>query len=1030
MAVKKNNMQLKIHFLLFFYYCIGFCSFGLARVAEKTNLNMEVSALLSIKAGLIDPLNSLHDWKLPDNVALKYSAHCNWTGVWCNSDGAVEKLDLSHMNLSGRISDDIQRLKSLSSLNLCCNDLSSILPKAVSNLTSLNSIDVSQNLFTGSFPVGFGRVSGLTLLNASSNNFSGILPEDLGNATSLETLDLRGNFFQSSVPKSFKNLRKLKFLGLSGNILTGQIPGELGQLSSLETIILGYNVFEGGIPVEFGNLSSLKYLDLAVGNLSGEIPAELGKLKLLETVFLYKNNFEGKLPPLIGNITSLQLLDLSDNNLSGEIPAEVAELKNLQLLNLMCNRLSGSVPAALGGLRQLQVLELWNNSLSGPLPIDLGKNSPLQWLDISSNSFSGEIPATLCNGGNLTKLILFNNAFSGPVPVSLSNCLSLVRVRMQNNFLSGTIPIGLAKLGRLQRLELANNSLTGEIPDDIASSTSLSFIDLSSNHLRSSLPSTILSIPSLQTFIASNNNLVGEIPDQFQDFPSLSVFDLSTNHFTGSIPASIASCEKLVTLNLRNNQLTGDIPKSIAMMPTLAVLDISNNSLTGGIPDNFGTSPALEMLNVSYNKLEGPVPANGMLRTINPDDLVGNAGLCGGVLPPCNRYSPTSPRQRSLRTMHIIVGWLIGISSVLAAGILLIGGRLIYKKWYSNGGCFEERFEAGNGEWPWRLMAFQRLGFTTADILACIKESNMVGMGATGVVYKAEMSQSNAIVAVKKLWRSGNDIGTGNSGLYVGEVNLLGKLRHRNIVRLLGFLHNDTSMMIVYEFMQNGSLGEALHGKQAGRLLVDWVSRYNIALGVAQGLAYLHHDCHPPVIHRDIKSNNILLDANLEARIADFGLARMMVRKNETVSMVAGSYGYIAPEYGYTLKVDEKIDIYSFGVVLLELLTGKRPLDPELGESVDIVEWIRRKVGDNKALEEALDPNLGNCKHIQEEMLLVVRIALLCTAKQPKDRPSMRDVITMLGEAKPRRKSSSNDDGNASTKEKPVFCTSPVNGLV
>ncbi|XVF72085.1 hypothetical protein PTKIN_Ptkin12aG0093200 [Pterospermum kingtungense] len=237
-------------------------------------------------------------------------------------------------------------------------------------------------------------------------------------------------------------------------------------------------------------------------------------------------------------------------------------------------------------------------------------------------------------------------------------------------------------------------------------------------------------------------------------------------------------------------------------------------------------------------------------------------------------------------------------------------------------------------------------------------------------------------------------------------------------------------MMIVYEFMQNGSLGEVLHGKQASRLLVDWVSRYNIALGVAQGLAYLHHDCHPPVIHRDIKSNNILLDANLEARIADFGLARMIVRKNETVSMVAGSYGYIAPEYGYTLKVDEKIDIYSFEVVLLELLTGKRPLDPEFRESVNLVEWIRRKVGDNLALEEALDPNLGNCRHIQEEMLLVVRIALLCTAKLPKDRPSMKHVITMLGEAKPRRKSNSNTEGNVSPKEKPVFSTSPVNGLV
>lgn len=193
-------------------------------------------------------------------------------------------------------------------------------------------------------------------------------------------------------------------------------------------------------------------------------------------------------------------------------------------------------------------------------------------------------------------------------------------------------------------------------------------------------------------------------------------------------------------------------------------------------------------------------------------------------------------------------------------------------------------------------MAFHRLGFTASEILACIKESNMIGMGATGIVYKAEMPRSATVLAVKKLWRSAADIEDGTTGDFVGEVNLLGKLRHRNIVRLLGFLYNDKNMMIVYEFMLNGNLGDAIHGKNAaGRLLVDWVSRFNIALGVAHGLAYLHHDCHPPVIHRDIKSNNILLDANLDARIADFGLARMMARKKETVSMVAGSYGYIAP---------------------------------------------------------------------------------------------------------------------------------------
>ncbi|CAN0861268.1 MDIS1-interacting receptor like kinase 1 [Linum grandiflorum] len=1011
-------------FLFFFLF-----SFGLSANDD------EVSALWAIKNGISDPLNSLQDWKVSSN-------HCNWTGVHCNSKGNVESLDLSHLNLSGTVSDEIWNLQSLTSLNLCCNGFSSTLTQSVSNLTALRSIDVSQNLFSGTFPTGLmGSSSALTWLNASSNNFSGPIPEDLGRASPLlEALDLRGNFFQGSIPVSLASLHKLKFLGLSGNNLTGILPAELGQLSSLERLIIGYNEFDGGIPAEFGNLTNLKYLDLAVGNLSGEIPAELGMLKMVETVFFYQNNFQGPIPKSIGNMSSLQLLDLSENFLSGEIPSEIGLLNNLQLLNVMCNQLSGSVPETLGNLPQLQVLELWNNSLSGSLPSDLGRNSPLQWVDVSSNSFSGQIPASLCNAGNLTKLILFNNGFSGPVPDSLSSCPSLVRVRMQNNLLTGTIPVGFGNLGKLQRLELANNSLTGQIPNDLGSSTSLTFIDLSRNNLRSYLPSTILSIPNLQSFMASENNLEGEIPGQFQGCPALSVLDLSSNNFSGTIPASIASCERLVNLNLNNNQLNGEIPESISRMPTLAILDLSNNSLTGRIPQDFGSSAALELLNVSYNKLQGPVPENGLLRTINPNDLAGNVALCGGSLPPCDHSSLIGSRQQNARKKHIIAEWIIGISSVLAFGMALIFAWSLYQRWHLNGTCFDESLEMGSGEWPWRLLAFQRLGFTSSDILACIKESNQIGMGATGTVYKAEIPRVSTVVAVKKLWRSTTDVEAGASGDFVSEVNLLGKLRHRNIVRLLGFLHNDTEMMILYEYMQNGNLGEALHGKQAERLLVDWVSRYNIALGVAQGLAYLHHDCHPQVIHRDIKSNNILLDANLDARIADFGLARMMLQRNETVSMVAGSYGYIAPEYGYTLKVDEKIDIYSYGVVLLELVTGKKPLDPQFGESVDIVEWIRTKIRSNRSLEEVLDESVGNCKHVQEEMLLVLRIALLCTAKLPKDRPSMRDVMTMLGEAKPRRKSSSNNISNSSSTtcngsntnkdRKPVFSTSPVNGLL
>ncbi|KAJ3682446.1 hypothetical protein LUZ60_015019 [Juncus effusus] len=996
-------------------------------INASTTAPDETQALLAIKSSLIDPLDSLQNWK-------SGSPNCNWTGVQCDSKGSVFSLDLSNKNLSGIISKQILQLPNLQTLNLQSNSFSDSLPSFLTSLTSLKFLDFSDNNFDGKFPIGFGSCIDLIALNASGNNFVGPLPDDVSNASALESLDFRGGFFDGSIPVSYRNLQKLKFLGLSGNNLTGILPKELFELSSLEQLIIGYNEFEGPIPKEIGNLTKLQYLDMAIGNLDGPIPSEIGKLSNLNTVYLYKNSLEGEIPKEIGNLTSLTMLDLSDNLITGAIPSEIGNLINLQLLNLMCNKLKGPVPPAVGDLPRLEILELWNNSLTGFLPANLGKNSPLQWLDVSTNSLSGEIPVGLCELGNLTKLILFSNGFTGPVPVSLTECLSLVRVRMHNNRLNGTVPTGFGKLPKLQRLELAGNELSGEIPEDLSLSVSLSFVDLSHNQLQSTLPSNILSIPTLQTFMAADNELTGGVPDELQACPSLSALDLSNNKLQGRIPSSLASCERLVSLSLRNNRFTGTIPSSIAMMPTLSILDLSSNFLTGSIPSNFGSSPALEMLNLAYNNLSGPVPSTGLLRTINPDDLAGNPGLCGGVLPPCTGSTGTlSPSTgfKQAHMKHIAAGWAIGLSIALVSLLTLVLGRKLYRRWRERGTCCEEGFdEEEGGAWPWRLTGFQRVSFTSGDVLACIKEGNVIGMGGTGVVYKAEMPKHHAVVAVKKLWRSGSPENGGacaiQGGELAGEVSLLGRLRHRNVLRILGYLSNESDTMILYEYMPNGSLWEALHGKLKGKLLVDWGSRYNVAVGVAAGLTYLHHDCRPPVIHRDVKSSNVLLDSNVEARIADFGLAKLMMHKNETVSMVAGSYGYIAPEYGYTLKVDQKSDIYSFGVVLMELLTGRRPIEPEFGECQDIVGWVRERLRANRAIEELLDQTAGGlCEHVREEMLLVLRIAVLCTAKSPKDRPSMRDVVTMLAEAKPRRKSSSAAVVAATIKEKPVFTTSP-----
>jgi serine/threonine protein kinase len=336
---------------------------------------------------------------------------------------------------------------------------------------------------------------------------------------------------------------------------------------------------------------------------------------------------------------------------------------------------------------------------------------------------------------------------------------------------------------------------------------------------------------------------------------------------------------------------------------------------------------------------------------------------------------------------------------------------------------------------PWRMTAFQRLDFTAADVARCVEESHgIIGAGSSGTVYRAKMPNGE-VIAVKKLWRQpsaqkegggapaaeppkrrkepaadavGN--GSGNRSM-LAEVEVLGHLRHRNIVRLLGWCTDGEATLLLYEYMPNGSLDDLLHGAGGGKAGLDWDARHRIAVGVAQGVSYLHHDCVPAVAHRDLKPSNILLDADMEARVADFGVAKAL-HGAAPMSVVAGSYGYIAPEYTYTLQVDEKSDVYSFGVVLLEILTGRRSVETEYGEGSNIVDWVRRKVagagaGDvMDAAAWAADQQQagGEAAVARDEMALALRVALLCTSRCPQERPPMRDVVSMLQEARRGRK--------------------------
>ncbi|CAM8906052.1 unnamed protein product [Rhodiola kirilowii] len=990
-----NNFLSSISTIFFFFFCF------LVTNPFQSSAS-QLYSLLSLKSSLTDPQNSLKDWD--HDHATVSDNWCNWSGVKCNhKTSEITSLDLSNRNLSGSVSQNITSLSTLVHLNLSWNSFSGPFPSHIFDLHQLKTLDINHNNFDSTFPIGISKLQFLKIFDAYSNSFVGPLPEDIATLTRLEKLNLSGSYFDGTIPTIYGSFRKLKHLGLAGNLLQGEIPAALSGLTELERLEIGYNRFTGALPVDLGKLWKLRYLDLSKNDLSGKLPLELGNLTLLETLLLFKNQFSGEIPASFSSLRSLKVLDLSDNRLTGAIPESIGSLSQLSILSLMNNWLTGEVPKAIGELSELNTLLLWNNSLTGALPVKLGSNGKLVKLDVSTNRLTGPIPSNICSGNKLTKLILFSNKFKSNVPPSIANCASLVRLRLQDNDFNGTIPYGFGLLQNLTFMDLSQNRFSGYIPRDLGNAVNLEYLNLSQNIFESRLPNNIWNAPNLQIFSASDSKLIGQVPD-FKGCRSLYKIELDKNLLNGSIPWDIEHCTKLLSLNLRDNLLSGIIPWEISTLPSITDINLAYNQLSGTIPENFEKCRTLESFNVSYNLLTGAVPAGTVFANLNPSSFIGNADLCGSTMltSPCDSASDrnldkekSEGEKQPKRTAGAVV-WIIAAAFGLGLFILMAGSRCFH---HHRRHQFVSQMELG----PLKLTAFQRLNFTADDVLECLSASEkIIGMGGAGTVYRAEMPGGETI-AVKKLWGKHKDLLRRRRGV-LAEVEVLGNVRHRNIVRLLGCCSNKETTMLLYEYMPNGSLDDLLHGNVKG--VADWLTRYKIAVGVAQGICYLHHDCDPVIVHRDLKPSNILLDGEMEARVADFGVAKLIM-SDESMSVIAGSYGYIAPEYAYTLQVDEKSDIYSFGVVLMEILSGKRSVEVEFGEGNSIVDWVRSRMkSDGKeGIDHILDKNAGaGCSPVREEMMLLLKIALLCTSRNPAERPSMRDVVSMLEAAKPKRK--------------------------
>jgi hypothetical protein len=658
-------------------------------------------------------------------------------------------------------------------------------------------------------------------------------------------------------------------------------------------------------------------------------------------------------------------LDLSWNNLSGSIPPEMGECSVLVELLLTGNQLTGSIPPELAQLTNLTTLDLSCNMLNGSIPAEIGEVGKLQGLNLAYNSLTGQIPPQLGDIASLTKLNLSGNMLSGSIPDTLGNLTGLSRLDVSNNQLSGGLPSSLATLESIVGLNLEKNQLTGNIAQLLSESS---------------------------------------VWHQAQ------TINLSHNAFSGSIPATIGNATGLSYLDLGGNQFSGSVPNELSNLVQLIYLDLSNNHLSGMFPPELCELRYLTFLNMSYNDLEGQIPSTGMCAKLGASSFIADPGLCGGILgTECTSNYMTMTPTNLLSTgaiLGITIGCTIAFLSLL---FVVLRWRLLKREAVMKTKDLEKKFSMMLDSSTCLTMAKSKeplsinvamfeqplLRLTLADILLATNnfcKTNIIGDGGFGTVYKAILPDGKT-VAIKKLGAAR----TQGNREFLAEMETLGKVKHRNLVPLLGYCSFGEEKLLVYEYMVNGSLDLWLRNRADAVEVLDWNKRFKIAMGSARGLNFLHHGFIPHIIHRDVKTSNILLDADFEPRVADFGLARLISAYETHVSTdIAGTFGYIPPEYGQSWRSTTRGDVYSYGVILLELLTGKEPTGVEFKEMEggNLVGWVRQMIKQGAA-QDVLDPTVsnGSCKM---SMLKVLHIANLCTAEDPLMRPTMLQVVKYL----------------------------------
>ncbi|GFP89660.1 probably inactive leucine-rich repeat receptor-like protein kinase at5g06940 [Phtheirospermum japonicum] len=808
-------------------------------------------------------------------------------------------------------------------------------------------------------------------------NWTGVSCKNNENSFVISSLNLQSLNLSGEISASLCNLANLTHLNLADNFFNQPIPLHLSECNSLVSLNLSNNLIWGTIPEQISLFKPLEFLDFSKNHIEGKIPEGIGSLHKLKVLNFGSNLLSGSIPGVFGNFTELVILDLSHNPfLVSEIPACVGGLSKLEQLLLQRSGFYGEMMEDFfHNLGRLTNLDLSENNLTGILPKIVFFLPNLVYFDVSQNRLSGPFPTGICEAKGLLTLSLHTNFFNGSIPNDfIDKCENLERFEVQNNGFGGEFPTWLWSLPKIKLIRGENNKFSGEIPDSISKAAQLEHVQIDNNSFTSKFPFGVGNVKTLYRFSASLNGLYGEVPPNFCDSPVMSIINLSHNFLSGKIP-EVKNCRKLVSLYLANNSFNGEIPESLADLPVLTYLDLSQNNLTGLIPQELERLK-LALFNISFNQLSGRVPVP-LISGLPASFLQGNPGLCGPGLP--HSCLDDEPMNESSSFAKLTCAFVF----IALAFVLLVFAF----------GFYLMRFQKRKSRLGvWRSVFFYPLRITEHDLITAMDEKTARGRGGNfGRVYVVNLP-GGELVAVKKILNFGSQ----SSRALKNEVKTLAKIRHKNIAKILGFCHSDEAIFLIYEYMAKGSLGDIIGNTEFD---LPWSVRLKIAIGVARGLDYLHRDYVPNLLSRNVKSSNVLLDGDFEPKLTDFALDRI-IGETTFQSIVASecvSSCYLAPEYGHTKNATEQNDTYSFGVVLLELLTGRQAEPDESGEeqpSFDVVRYVRRKVNITNGAMNVLDPKISSSSH--EQMARALEIGLRCTCVVPEKRPSMCEVVKAL----------------------------------